>query len=279
MGLGLLAALIGLATGSFLNVVILRLPPRLDHAWKQQCRELLGQRDDPTPPAPPDLVFTPSHCPGCGKQIPWYQNIPVLSWVALRGRCANCKTAISLQYPLVELLTGLLFVAVALRFGLTAQGIAAVGLTGALIALSGIDIREQLLPDIIVLPTLWLGLLLNTQGLFTDLASAVIGAAAGYLLLWLVFHAFRLITGKEGMGYGDFKLLAMLGAWLGWQMVPLIVVLSSFVGAAFGLAMIVLRGRDRNIPIPFGPYLAAAGWIALLWGDRILATYLGMSGL
>ncbi|MDX1568958.1 MAG: A24 family peptidase [Xanthomonadales bacterium] len=273
-----LATLVGLAGGSFLNVVILRLPRRLHFEWRQQCNELLEQKELALEP-PPDLVFTPSHCPQCKKRIRWYENIPVLSWLVLRGRCSGCGKSISFQYPVVELITGVLTVFLIAHYGLTTSGIAAVALTWGLIALSGIDLREQLLPDVIIFPLLWLGLLLNTQAMFTDLSSAVIGAVAGYMSLWIVFQLFRLLTGKEGMGYGDFKLLAMFGAWFGWQMLPLIVVLSSFVGAVVGIMLVVLRGRDRNIPIPFGPYLAAAGWIAMVWGDQLLAGYLGVSGI
>ncbi|MDX9767197.1 MAG: A24 family peptidase [Ectothiorhodospiraceae bacterium] len=269
---GLLALLIG----SFLNVVIHRLPIMMERHWRTDCRELLGVAApaDETADTPYNLVVPRSACPGCGHRISALENIPILSYLVLRGRCAGCGTRIPLQYPLVELTTAVLSLLVLWRFGPGWQMAAACLLTWALIALAVIDLRTQLLPDGITLPFLWLGLLLNLGGLFTDLQSAVLGAAAGYLALWLVYQGFRLLTGKEGMGFGDFKLLGMLGAWMGWQALPVIILLSSFVGALVGVSLILFRRHDRNIPIPFGPYLAAAGWIALLWGDSLVAWYL-----
>lgn len=270
---------LGLLVGSFLNVVILRLPVMLERDWQQQASEILGRPGEQPAPERFDLVHPGSHCPGCQRPIRPWENIPVISWLVLRGRCRGCGQRISVRYPLVELLTGLLSVAVALHFGWGTELAAALVLTWTLIALSGIDIDHHLLPDNITLPVLWLGLGIGLAGLFTTIEEAVIGAMAGYLSLWLVFHAFRLATGKEGMGYGDFKLLALLGAWLGWQALPVIILLSSLVGAAAGIAMIALLGRDRQLPIPFGPYLAAAGWLTLLWRDDIIAGYLQWSGL
>lgn len=268
---------LGLLVGSFLNVVIYRLPLMMDREWKAQAREQLGQ--EPVEEAPLSLARPASRCPACGHRIRFYENIPVLSYLLLRGRCSSCKTAISLRYPLVELLTGVLSVAVAWHFGFSWQTGAALLLTWTLIVLSLIDVDHQLLPDAITLPVLWLGLVLSLFPVFADVRSSLIGAAAGYLALWIVYQLFRLITGREGMGYGDFKLLALLGAWLGWQALPLIVLLSSVVGAVLGATLMLVQGRDRHHAIPFGPYLAIAGWIALLWGDRITAAYLRYAGL
>jgi leader peptidase (prepilin peptidase) / N-methyltransferase len=269
-----LAALAGLMIGSFLNVVIHRLPLMMQREWEQEARAVLEQ---PAPDAEPrryDLWWPRSQCPQCSREIRARENIPVLSFLLLRGRCPGCATRISWQYPLVEMLTAVLFAATIWHFGATAAGLAALLFTGFLVAAAGIDARTTLLPDQLTLPLLWLGLAANHFGLFTDLESAVIGAMAGYLSLWLVYHGFRLLTGKEGMGYGDFKLLAALGAWLGWQALPMILLLASLVGAIVGITLILARGRDRDIPIPFGPYLAAAGWLALIWGDALLALYL-----
>ncbi len=276
------AGVIGLLVGSFLNVVILRLPVMMERQWRAQCREMLdsGEQADQEEKAQPFNLLTPaSHCPQCRHRLSPLENIPILSYLVLRGKCKHCAAAIPLRYPVTEALTALLSVAVAWRFGFTWECLAALALTWSLIALSIIDFDHQLLPDAITLPLLWLGLLLNVQGLFVPLEDAVIGAAAGYLSLWIIFQGFRLLTGKEGMGYGDFKLLAALGAWLGWQYLLLIVLLSSVVGAVIGVALIVARGRDRSIPMPFGPYLAIAGWIALLWGEKITATYLTWMGI
>jgi leader peptidase (prepilin peptidase)/N-methyltransferase len=270
--------LFGLAVGSFLNVVIYRLPKMLEAQWTRDCREHLGEKATP-PEETFNLNRPASHCPACQHRIRAWENIPLISWLLLRGRCSHCKAPISPRYPIIELVTGLLSVAVATHFGFTIAGASALFLTWALIALSMIDFDVQLLPDNITLPFLWLGLLLSLSDTFTDPRSAIIGAAAGYLVLWSVYQLFKRITGKEGMGYGDFKLLALLGAWLGWQHLPQIILLSAFVGAAVGISLILLRGRDRNIPIPFGPYLAAAGWISLMWGDAINHAYLRWTGL
>ncbi len=269
-----IAALFGLLIGSFLNVVIHRVPLMMQRAWEAEARAILEQPEPESVPGRFDLWWPRSRCPQCSREIRAHENIPVLSYLLLRGRCPGCATRISWQYPLVEALTAVLFAISILHFGPTPAGLAAMLFTGILIAAAGIDARTTLLPDQLTLPLLWFGLAINYFGVFTDLESAVIGAIAGYLVLWLVYHAFRLLTGKEGMGYGDFKLLAALGAWLGWQSLPLVLLLASLVGAIVGIALILLRGRDRNIPIPFGPYLAAAGWIALIWGDALLALYL-----
>ncbi|NJD25785.1 MAG: prepilin peptidase [Betaproteobacteria bacterium] len=274
-GLAAAAGLLGLCIGSFLNVVIHRLPRMMEREWQAQCAEMRG--DAPSTPTESLTLARPrSRCPACGHQISAWQNIPVLSYLLLRGRCAACHAPISVRYPLVEALTGLLSAYLVWRFGPTLQAAGALLLLWALIALTGIDLDTQLLPDTITLPLLWAGLLLNISGTFADLESAVLGAIAGYLSLWSVFWAFKLTTGKEGMGYGDFKLLAALGAWLGWQMLPAVILLSSVVGAIVGLTLIVAARRGRNIPIPFGPYLAAAGLIALLWGPQLNRSYLGL---
>ena len=270
-----------LLIGSFLNVVIHRLPIMLDREWRQQSQELLATTSlvpaDKPLPEKYNIVAPRSACPSCGKQITALQNIPVLSWILLKRKCANCKAPISIRYPIIETITAVLSVVVALKFGVTAQTAAVLVLTWALIALSVIDFDHQLLPDQITMPLLWLGLLLTVvKALPVSSEEAIIGAIAGYLSLWSVYHLFKLVTGKEGMGYGDFKLLAALGAWMGWKMLPVIILFSAFTGAIVGIALIVLRGRDRNIPIPFGPYLAAAGWIAMLWGNDITGAYLQM---
>ncbi len=272
------AGLLGLTIGSFLNVVIHRLPIMLERDWRAQCAELAGTQNQAEDSERFNLVVPRSRCAQCGHQIKAWENIPLLSYLFLRGRCSACGQSISMRYPLVELLTAALSVAVAWRFGVSWQTGAALLLTWALIALTFIDFDRQLLPDAITLPWLWFGLGISLFGVFTDVNASVVGAMAGYGLLWSVYHLFRLVTGKEGMGYGDFKLLAMLGAWTGWEMLPIIVLLSSLVGAVVGIALIVTRGHDRSVPIPFGPYLAAAGWIALLWGQNILQLYLGWSG-
>lgn len=273
------AGLLGLAVGSFLNVVIHRLPKMMESEWRSQCAEILDDEAPAEKQTTYNLVVPRSRCPGCDHQITALENIPVLSYIVLRGRCSGCGQRIALRYPLVELLTGLLSVLIVWRFGLTVQAGGALLLTWALVALSVIDFDTQYLPDAITLPFLWLGLAFNVAGVYTTTQASVIGAIVGYLALWSVYHLFRLITGKEGMGYGDFKLLALFGAWLGWSAVPVIVLLSSFVGAIVGIALIALRGHDKNIPIPFGPYLAVAGWIALMWGDQLVDAYLGVSGL
>ncbi|QKK02220.1 MAG: prepilin peptidase [Pseudomonadota bacterium] len=271
--LGAAVFLFGLLVGSFLNVVILRLPARLLHDWRCQCRELL--EIEASEPAPPGLVLKRSHCPKCRQAIAWYDNIPLVSWLLLRRKCRHCGQPISWRYPLVELATALLSAAVVVHFGPGPEAVGALVLTWALIAATGIDIDHQLLPDQITLPLLWLGLGLNLWlGLFSSLEDAVIGAIAGYGVLWAVFHLFRLLTGKEGMGYGDFKLLAALGAWLGWQALPIIVLLGSLLGAVIGIALMIALRRGREVPIAFGPYLALAGWIAMIWGDHIVDFWL-----
>ena len=269
----LAAGLIGLMIGSFLNVVIHRLPIMMERDWAAQCAELKNE----APPVfePLSLARPRSRCPHCGHQITALENIPVISWLVLRGRCKACAVPISLRYPLIEALTGLLFALAAWHFGFTAAGLGALVLIAALLALTAIDFDTQLLPDDITLPLLWIGLALNAFNVYTDLKSAVIGAMAGYLSLWSVYWLFKLFTGKEGMGYGDFKLLAALGAWLGWQMLPLTILLSSLVGAVVGLSLIAFARQGRNVPIPFGPYLAAAGLIALVWGKPLTRAYLG----
>ena len=275
-GLAAVAGLLGLCVGSFLNVVIHRLPKMMEREWLGQCAELRGE----TAPASLEalsLAKPRSRCPDCGHQITALENIPLLSYLfILKGKCSGCGCRISPRYPIVEAITGLLSAYVAWHFGPTTQTIGALLLLWALISLSAIDLDTQLLPDSITLPLLWLGLLFNLWNTYTDLPSAVIGAIAGYLALWSVFWLFKLAAGKEGMGYGDFKLLAALGAWLGWQMLPAIILLSSVVGAVVGVTLIVVARHGRNIPIPFGPYLAAAGGIALFWGAQITNTYLGM---
>ena len=276
----LLTALLGLVIGSFLNVVIHRLPIMLERLWQRQCEELGRQPAVEKPNGESfNLVYPGSRCQHCHHAIRALENIPVLSFLWLRGKCAACGKAISWRYPAVELLTGILSLAVAWRLGIAPAALAALFLTWALIALAFIDYDRQILPDDITLPLLWAGLLLNVFGVFVPLSSAVIGAAAGYGSLWLVYQAFRLATGKEGMGFGDFKLFAALGAWLGWQQLPLIILLSSFLGAVVGIVFIAFFGRDRRLPIPFGPFLCVAGWIALMWGDHITRAYLQMMRL
>lgn len=273
---GLLAVatlLLGLCVGSFLNVVAHRLPRMLEREWRSECRTLLELPAEPEA-EPLSLIRPASRCPSCGTAIKPWHNIPVLGWLSLRGRCAACSAKISVQYPLVELATGVLSAACAWRFGWTPALPAALALTWALVALTVIDLRTQLLPDTITLPLVWLGLLLSLGGVFTTPTASIVGAAAGYLSLWSVYHLFRLLTGKEGMGYGDFKLLSALGAWFGWQVLPLVILLSSIVGACIGIGMIVLRGHDRNVPIPFGPFLAIAGWIMLIGGASLNAAWL-----
>ncbi|MGB5254257.1 MAG: A24 family peptidase [Sedimenticolaceae bacterium] len=276
------ALLLGLVVGSFLNVVILRLPRRMQAELAEACADL---RDEPSEPLPSrwfglDYLITPaSTCPNCGHGIRAWENIPLISYLLLRGRCSSCSTPIGIRYPLVEAATGLLSMGMVVYFGATPTAAVALILLWGLIAMTVIDLDEQLLPDQLTLPLVWLGLLANLNGMFTDLPAAVIGAAAGYLSLWLVFQVFRLLTGREGMGYGDFKLLAVFGAFLGWQMLPLIVLLSSLIGAIVGITLVVVRGRDRQIPIPFGPYLAVAGLVALLWGEQINSAYLQLAGL
>jgi leader peptidase (prepilin peptidase)/N-methyltransferase len=269
---------VGLMVGSFLNVVIHRLPVMMERDWKAQCQDYMGQA--PVEEGPRLSLAKPrSRCPNCGHTIRFYENIPVLSYLWLRGKCSSCQHPISLRYPLIELLTAVLSAVIAWHFGFGWQAGAALLLTWALIALSMIDVDHQLLPDSITLPFLWLGLTLSLFPVFADMRSSLIGAIAGYLSLWTIYQLFRLLTGKEGMGFGDFKLLALLGAWMGWQSLPMIVLLSSAVGAVLGISMILIQGRDRHQPIPFGPYLAVAGWITLLWGEQMSSSYLRWSGM
>jgi leader peptidase (prepilin peptidase)/N-methyltransferase len=293
---------LGLVIGSFLNVVIYRLPVMLEREWRAQALELSPSADSAATTiasvaAERFGLSTPrSACPVCRAPIRAWQNIPVISWVILRGRCASCATKISLRYPVVELTTGILSAWVAWHFGFGTAAACTLPVTWALIALTGIDIDHQLLPDSITLPLLWAGLLAaavigplagtslaGTHGggiaLPVSARDAIIGAAAGYSSLWLVYHTFRLVTGKEGMGYGDFKLFGALGAWLGWKLLPLVILLSAATGAVIGILMIVLKGRDRAAPMPFGPYLAAAGWLAMMYGDALMNGYLRVSGL
>jgi leader peptidase (prepilin peptidase)/N-methyltransferase len=275
--LAIVCALFGLLIGSFLNVVIHRLPRMMERDWRAQCAELTGQNGQEAPAAEPlSLVKPRSRCPHCGHQIGALENIPILSFLLQKGRCKGCGKPISPRYPLVEAITAVLFAFAAWRFGFTLASAGAMLFIAAMIALTCIDFDTQLLPDDITLPLVWAGLLINLNGTFATLSSAVIGAAAGYLVLWLVYWAFKLATGKEGMGYGDFKLLAAIGAWFGWQMLPLVILASSFVGAIVGIALIVLARHGRNVPIPFGPYLAAAGIIALFWGKQLNQAYLGV---
>jgi len=267
-----LTGLLGLLVGSFLNVVILRLPKRLEHDWRSQARELLGHEQNGEV-APPDLVRTGSHCPSCKHKLAALDNIPLVSWLALRGRCRYCGVRISWQYPLVELLTALASAAIAWKLGFGWPLAAGLAFTWILIAASGIDARTQLLPDQLTLPLLWLGLLLSLVSMFVTPTIAIVGAAIGYLSLWSVYWLFKLATGKEGMGYGDFKLLAALGAWMGPMSLLPIVLLSSLIGALVGGTMLALRGQDRSTPIPFGPFIAAAGWVWFVLGDRLGAVY------
>ena len=289
-------AVFSLLIGSFLNVAIYRLPVMLQRGWRHDCREFL-ELDTPSGAEGNDkagvadasaatetekafnLWGPASHCPHCQHPISSLENVPVLSYLFLRGRCSDCKAPISIRYPLIETLTAVLSVVVIVHFGATIQGLAALLLTWLLITLSFIDIDHQLLPDNLTLPWLWVGMLLSLFGVFSVPVDSIIGALAGYLSLWAVYQLFKLATGKEGMGYGDFKLLALFGAWLGWQVLPVIILLSSVVGVILGGGMMLIRGQDKSIPIPFGPYLAIAGWVALLWGDRIIATWLQWNNL
>jgi leader peptidase (prepilin peptidase)/N-methyltransferase len=275
------AVAVGLIIGSFLNVVILRLPRMMQTAWEQDCAELSGTATDADrdPPVRLSLAHPPSTCPSCGHRIRAHENIPVLSYLLLRGRCSACRSRIGVRYPLVELFTAILTVAVIAQFGLDIQTVPALLLTWTLIALAVIDFDTQLLPDSITLPLVWVGLLLSLFAVFADSHSAIIGAVAGYLSLWTLFHLFRLATGKEGMGYGDFKLLAVFGAWLGWEYLPQIILLSALTGAVLGVALILSGRHKRDAPMPFGPFLAAAGWISLMWGDQINQAYLQSAGL
>ncbi|WP_444907513.1 prepilin peptidase [Microbulbifer sp. SSSA008] len=277
------AFILGLIVGSFLNVVILRLPVMMEREYKRDFYSYF----DTKPSAeerkelekPFNLVLPHSHCPKCHVEIKAWQNIPVISYLFLRGKCGSCGTSISKRYPMVELITGILTAIVVWQLGFTWQALAGCFFTWALVALTGIDFDKQLLPDSITLPLLWAGLIINIWGVFASLQDAVIGAIAGYLSLWLVFHIFKIVTGKEGMGAGDFKILAAIGAWFGWQVLPMVILLSAVVGAIAGISWSIAVRRDRSLPIAFGPYLAGAGWIAMLWGDQIMNWYFNISGL
>lgn len=270
--------LLGLIVGSFLNVVIYRLPKMLETDWHRQCRMLLDlENQSTTEDKELSLVRPGSHCPHCGHKITPLENIPILSYFNLNGKCSDCKASISLRYPVIELLSGLLAFFVAWYFGFGSQALLAILLSWALLTLSVIDIDHQLLPDDITLPFLWLGILANIFGVFTDIKSSLFGVMLGYCLLWTVYIVFKKLTGKEGMGFGDFKLLAMLGGWLGWQMLPLIILLSSILGTIIGVGLIIFKQHDKNKPIPFGPYLALAGWVALIWGNDLTTAYYSWS--
>ncbi len=276
----LLVAVIGLLVGSFLNVVIHRLPIIMQREFTTAAKEHLEQdltaEEAKQAKEKFNLVVPRSRCPKCGHQITALENIPVISYLFLKGKCSQCKNKISVRYPIIEFVTAVLSILVAAHFGVTWATLAGLFLTWSLIALTMIDFDTQLLPDSITQPLIWAGILLSLYGVFpVDITSSIYGAVFGYLSLWTVYHGFKIITGKEGMGYGDFKLLAALGAWMGWKMLPVIILFSSLVGAVVGITMVIVMGRDKNIPIPFGPYLAAAGFIAFLWGDKILAYYLG----
>ena len=272
-----MATVLGLLVGSFLNVLVYRLPIMLDRQWQREAQEVLGLPS--TVHERFDLCLPASRCPHCNHRIRAWENIPLLSYLALRGRCAACKGRISPRYPLVEAACALLSLVVAWHFGATPGALLALPLTWCLLALSLIDAEHQLLPDVLVLPVLWLGLIANAFDTFVPLTDALWGAVAGYLSLWTVYWLFKLVTGKEGMGYGDFKLLALIGAWGGWQVLPLTLLLSSLVGAVVGLCLLRLRKHSIGTAMPFGPYLAIAGWIAVLWGDEIYASYLQLLGI
>ncbi len=273
------ALALGLIIGSFLNVVIYRLPVMMQREWTAQCYEFLDIKDDKDNKTDTDrfssfnLAQPGSHCPNCKHEITAIENIPLLSYLIQAGKCKNCKTPISKRYPIIEAACGIFTVLIAYQFGFTWLCLAALILTWSLIVLTMIDYDHQLLPDDITIPILWLGLVINYFGLITTLESAVLGAIAGYMILWTVYWLFKLLTGKEGMGHGDFKLLAALGAWMGWQALPQIILLSSVIGAIIGITLIIIKGRDKNIPIPFGPYLAGAGFVALLWNDELNQLY------
>jgi leader peptidase (prepilin peptidase)/N-methyltransferase len=273
-----LAAMLGLLVGSFLNVVILRLPERMAAEWRREARDVL-EMDAGDEALPPGIVREPSHCPHCKHPLSAMDNIPLLGWLLLRGHCRYCNAGISIQYPLVELLSGVLSAIVVWKLGPTWPALAGLVLTWTLVALSGIDFRTQLLPDQLTLPLLWLGLLLALKPMFVAAPAAILGAAIGYLSLWSVYWLFKLLTGKEGMGHGDFKLLAALGAWMGPLAILPIVLLSSLIGAIVGAGLIALSRHERGVPMPFGPFIAMAGWVWFVAGDTLLHTYLQLTGL
>jgi len=272
------AAALGLALGSFLNVVILRLPRRLEWQWRRDSREVLGEPEIYDPP-PPGIVVEPSHCPHCKHKLSWYENIPLFSWLVLRGKCRHCHAPISAQYPLVEFATMLLVLACVWQFGFGWRGFGAVLFTCFLVSLAGIDLRTRLLPDQLTLPLLWLGLIASVENLFVGQKAALLGVMAGYFSLWSVYWVFKQLTGKEGMGYGDFKLLAAIGAWVGLRGILPTILISSIVGAVIGSIWLFAKGRDRSTQIPFGPYLAIAGWIAFFWSDALINGSLHLAGL
>ena len=278
-GLGYPAvAAFGLALGSFLNVVILRHPRRLEWQWRRDSRDILGEPEIYDPP-PPGIVVEPSHCPHCKHKLAWYENIPLLSWLALRGKCRHCHAPISAQYPLVEFVTMLMVLACVWQFGFGWRGFGAVLFTCFLVALAGIDLRTRLLPDQLTLPLLWLGLIASIENLYIGQKSALLGVMAGYFSLWSVYWVFKQLTGKEGMGYGDFKLLAAIGAWVGLKGILPTILISSLVGAVIGSIWLAVKGRDRSTQIPFGPYLAIAGWLAFFWSDALVDGYMRLAGL
>ncbi|WP_371188161.1 A24 family peptidase [Thalassotalea maritima] len=273
--------ILGLLIGSFLNVVIYRLPKMLEQEWACECREFLADEIDKKKIKPTEQVTLSkpaSTCPHCGHKIRAWENIPVISWLFLRGKCSSCAKPISARYPIIELVTGIASLIVVSYYGVSVQAAVMLVLTWCLIALTMIDFDKMILPDQITLPLVWLGLILGLFNVFVPLEQAVIGAIVGYMSLWSVFWLFKLITGKEGMGYGDFKLFAVFGAWFGWQLLPLLILMASLVGAIVGISMMVLSNHERSKPIPFGPYLAVAGWITALWGEGIWAWYIGLIG-
>ena len=269
-----LCTTIGLVAGSFLNVIIFRLPKMMEREWDQQCSELRGETTKPLPTL--NLVKPCSECPHCKHKITALESIPIISYLALRGRCSQCNTSISLRYPIMEALTGIMSGFIAWHFGYGFITVAALIFVWSMIALAFIDLDTQLLPDEVTLPLLWIGLLINLGNGFTDISSAVIGAASGYIFLWLIYWCFKIATGKEGMGYGDFKLLAVIGAWFGWKMLPLVILLSSLAGAVIGIGLIIVAKNKRDTPFPFGPYLVGGGLVALFWGDQLNRTYLDL---
>ena len=269
-----LCTTIGLVAGSFLNVIIFRLPKMMEREWNQQCSELRGETTKPLPTL--NLVKPCSECPHCKHKITTLESIPIISYLALRGRCSQCNTSITLRYPIMEALTGIMSGFIAWHFGYGFITVAALIFVWSMIALAFIDLDTQLLPDEVTLPLLWIGLLINLGNGFTDISSAVIGAASGYIFLWLIYWCFKIATGKEGMGYGDFKLLAVIGAWFGWKMLPLVILLSSLAGAVIGIGLIIVAKNKRDTPFPFGPYLVGGGLVALFWGDQLNRTYLDL---
>jgi len=276
----LVAGLLGLIVGSFLNVVIHRLPKMMEAEWRSQCIEMMGtQGPPPLPSQTYTLAYPASHCPQCGHRLKVRDNIPVLSYLWLKGKCRYCHQVISARYPLVEILSGVMTAVVAWHFGWSPQAVFGAVLTWALLCLSFIDFDTHYLPDVITLPFLWLGLGCNLFGIFATLESSVTGAMSGYLSLWIIYQGFKLATGKEGMGYGDFKLAALFGAWLGWQMLPAVIIVAAFMGSLVGIALMTLLRRDKDVPLPFGPYLSVAGWFTLLWGQEITDLYLGWIGM